>query len=62
MKDYIYLDGEEYRPQDISPISISSFVNLKNELFAVLGWPYYNLDRLIILYAMFYFLGFLFST
>ena len=27
------------RPQDISPINFSSFVNLKNELLAFLGWP-----------------------
>ena len=32
IKDYIYLNGEKYRPQDFSPIIISSFVNLKNEL------------------------------
>ena len=60
-KDYIYLNGEKNRPQDISPINIFSFVNLKNELLAFLGWPYYILERLTILYAMFNFLGFLFS-
>ena len=32
IKDYIYLNGEKYRPQDISPINIFSFVNLKNEV------------------------------
>ena len=48
-------------PQDISLINIFSFVNLKNELLAFLGWPYYILERLTILYAMFNFLGFLFS-
>ena len=61
MKDYIYLNGEKYRPQDISPENIFSFVNLKNELLAFLGWPYYILERLTILYAMSNFLGFLFS-
>ena len=60
-KDYIYLIGEKYRPQDISPINIFSFVNLKKELLASLGWPYYILERLTILYAIFNFLGFLFS-
>ena len=29
IKDYIYLNGEKYRPQDISPINIFSFVTLK---------------------------------
>ena len=29
IKDYIYLNGEKYRPQDISPIKIFSFVTLK---------------------------------
>ena len=61
IKDYIYLNGEKYSPQDISPINMFSFVNLKNELLAFLGWPYYILERLTILYAMFSFLGFLFS-
>ena len=37
IKDYIYLNGEKYRPQDISPINIFSFVNLKNEDLAFLG-------------------------
>ena len=60
-KDYIYLNGEKYRPQDISPINIFSFVNLKNEVLAFLGWPYYNLEKLTILYAMFKFIVFLFS-
>ena len=61
IKDYIYLNGENYRPQDISPINIFSFVNLKNEVLAFLGWPFYILERLTILYAMFNFIGFLFS-
>ena len=60
IKNYIYLNGEKYRPQDISPISIFSFVTLENELLAFLGWPHYILERLAILYAMFNFLGFLF--
>ena len=60
-KDYMYLNSEAYRPQDISPMNISSFVNLKNELLAFLGWLYYILERLTIIYAMFNFLGFLFS-
>ena len=38
-----------------------TIVNLKNELFAFLGWPYYILERLTILYAMFNFIGFFFS-
>ena len=49
-KDYIYLNGEKYRPQGISPINIFTFVNLKNELLAFLGWPYYILERLTIVY------------
>ena len=62
IKDYIYLYGEKYRPQDISPINIFSFVvTLKNEILAFLGWPYYILERLTILYAMFNFIGFFFS-
>ena len=61
IKDYIYLNGEKYRPQDNSPINIFSFVTLKNEILAFLGWPYYILEKLTILYAMFYFIGFLFS-
>ena len=60
-KDYIYLNGEKYRPQDISPINIFSFVTLKNEILDFLGWPYYILEKLTILYAMFNFIGFLFS-
>ena len=61
IKDYIYLYGKKYRPQDLSPITIFSFVKLKNELLAFLGWPSYILERLTILYAKFDFLGFLFS-
>ena len=61
IKDYIYLNGEKYRPQDISPINIFSFITFKNEILAFLGWPYYILETLIILYAMFNFIGFLFS-
>ena len=61
IKDYIYLNGEKYRPQDLSPINIFSFIILKNEVLAFLGWPYYILERLTILYAMFNFIGFLFS-
>ena len=34
IRDYIYLNGEKYRPKDISPINIFSFVNLKNEVLA----------------------------
>ena len=45
----------------MSPTNIFSSVNLKNELFAFLGWPYYILERLTILYAMLSFIGFLFS-
>ena len=61
IKDYIYLNGEKYRPQDISPINIFSFVTLKNEILDLLGWPYYILEKLTILYAMLNFIGFLFS-
>ena len=61
IKDYIYFNGEKYRPQDISPINIFNFVTLKNEVLAFLGWPYYILERLTILYAMFNFIGFVFS-
>ena len=61
IKDYIYLNGENYRPQDISPMSNLSFVNFKNEFLAFLGWPYYILKRLTILYAMFIFNGLIFS-
>ena len=39
IKDYIYLNGEKYRPQDVSPINIFSFVTLKNEILDFLGWP-----------------------
>ena len=61
IKDYIYLNGEKYRPQDILPLNIFSFVTLKNEILAFLGWPYYILEKITILYAMFNFIGFLFS-
>ena len=43
IKDYIYLNGKKCRPKDISPINIFSFVTLKNEILAFLGWPYYIL-------------------
>ena len=56
IKDYYCLNGEKFRPQDISPIFI--FVKLKNELLAYLGRPYYIL---ITLYETFNFLGLLFS-
>ena len=62
IKNYIYLNGENYRSQDIPPVNIFSFVNLKNELLAFLGWPYYISERLTILYAMFNFLGFIFFS
>ena len=45
IKDYIYLNGEKYRPQDTSPINIFSFVTLKNEILAFLGWPFYILKN-----------------
>ena len=61
IKDYIFLNGEKYRPQDSSPINIFSFVTLKNEILAFLGWPYNILEKLTILYAMFNFIGLLFS-
>ena len=31
IKDYIYLNGEKYRPRDISTINIFSFVTLKKQ-------------------------------
>ena len=40
MKDYNFLNGENHRPQCISPINIFSFVKLKNERLAFLGWPF----------------------
>ena len=49
LKAYIQLNGKKYRPRDISPINIFSFANLKNELLAFLGWPYYILERLTII-------------
>ena len=61
IKDYIYFNVEKHRPQDISQINIFSFVNLKNDFLAFLGWPHFNLERLTILYALLNFLGFLFS-
>ena len=45
IKDYIYLNGEKYRPQDISFINIFSFVTLKNETLTFLVWPYYILEK-----------------
>ena len=61
IKDYNYLNREKYRPQDISPIKIFSFVNLKTELLSFLRWPSYILEILTILYATFIFIGFIFS-
>ena len=61
IKDYVYLNGEKCRPKDISPINIFSFLTLKNEILAFLGWPYYLLERFTILYAMFSYIGFFFS-
>ena len=58
IKDYINLNGEKYRLQHISPINIFSFVTLKKEILAFLVWPYYILEKLTILYAMFNFRGF----
>ena len=60
LKDYVYLNGKKCRPQDIPPINIFSFLNVNNELLDFLGWPYYILERLTILYAMFNFLDFSF--
>ena len=61
LKDYIYLNGEKYRPPDVSPINIFNFVNFKNEILAFLGWPYYILEKLTTLNAMVNYFGFLFS-
>ena len=58
---YIFLNDKKYRPQDISLINIFSFVNFKNELLSFLRWPCYILERLTIIYAMFNFIGFIFS-
>ena len=44
-----YLNGKKNRPQTISSINVFNFVNLKNELLAFLGWPYYILEKLTIL-------------
>ena len=57
----MYPNGEKYRPQDILPISIFNFVNVKNKFLAFLGWPYCFIENLTISYAMFIFFGFLFS-
>ena len=35
IKDYIYLNGEKYRPQDISPINIFSFVTIKKRILCL---------------------------
>ena len=56
IKDYICLNSEKYRPQDISPINFFSFVTLKNEILAFLGWLYYILEKLFIFYAIFNFI------
>ena len=61
IKDFMHQNGKKYRPQDISPIIIFSFVNLKNELLSFLAWPYYILERLTILYKIMIFIGFFFS-
>ena len=61
IKNYVHLNGKKYRPQDITPINSFSFINFKNELLAFLGWPYYILEKLTILYAMFNFIGFIVS-
>ena len=61
IKDYIYLNAEEYRPQDISATNIFSFVKFKNKLLAFLGQPYYILEILTIFYAKFNFSGFIIS-
>ena len=42
-------------------MNIFSFVTLKNEIIAFLGWLYYILERMAISYAMFNFMGFFFS-
>ena len=56
IKDYIYLNGEKYRPQrsptaGLAGILFAGFVNLKNEVLSFLGWPYYILEKLTLLYA-----------
>ena len=56
IKEFINIKGEKYRPEDISPINIFSFVNLKKEHLPFLVWPYYILERLTILWTIF--LGF----
>ena len=38
--DYMYLNSKKYRLQDISPINTFTFVTLKNEILAFLGWPF----------------------
>ena len=61
IRDYIYLNAEIYRAVHIPRIDMFSFLHIKNELLAILGWPYDILERLIILYANFNFTGFVFS-
>ena len=53
--------SRNFCPQDSSPFSIFSFVNLKDDFLAFLGWPYYMLEKLTILYAMFNFFALLLS-
>ena len=43
IEDLTYPNGKKYRLQDISQNFTVSFVNVKNELLAFLGWPYYLL-------------------
>ena len=61
IKDYICLIGEKDRPQNTSSKNNFCFVTLKNEFLAFLGWLYYIVEKLTIFYAMFNFIGFLFS-
>ena len=53
--------GNKNRPQYISLIKIFSFINIKNELLAFLGWSYYISEILTLICAIFNFLVFLFS-
>ena len=43
---------KKHGPQDTSPDKNFNFINIKNQLPAFVGWLYYILERLTILYAI----------
>ena len=61
IKVYIYLNGEKYRPQDISPYKYFRFCHLKKQNSRFSRMALLHLKKLTILYAMFNFIGFFFS-